>query len=141
MEYLFNRPPDVSFHLEYVRQLHESPTAITAEPIHSGSPVPLHTSLLFFCVLAAVPLDLDNQMKWLVRSVSVVDYDDKVRQVALPDASGLIWNLKAQAMVLDVSQDTGMGLHHTAQLSFPIAVQNDPVYVALSGVGLPTIPL
>src|SRR5690606_27303133 len=62
MEYLFNRPPDVSFHLEYVRQLHESPTAITAESIHSGSPVRLHSSLLFLCVLAAVPFDLDNQM-------------------------------------------------------------------------------
>ena len=106
--------------------------------IHTGHPVLVHRRLLLLGVLAAVALDLDDEVERVLPAPAVVDEDDEVRQVAAALGAVAVRDLEAEPVVLDVGQHARVRLGDAAELGLPVLVVDHPVHVALARVGLPT---
>src|SRR5262245_57790229 len=68
-------------------------------------------------------------MEKIIGSMSVVHQHDEIGQVFADFRAIPVWNFKAKIMVFGIGDDFGVSLGHTAELRFPIAVEDDPVDV------------
>jgi hypothetical protein len=71
--------------------------------------------------------------------VAVVDPHDEVGEIAAHFGAVAVRDFEAEVVILDVGAFLGMGFGDAAELPFPLAVENDPVDVAVPGAGLPAV--
>jgi hypothetical protein len=115
--------------------LGKGPTTVSADIVDPGHPIGVHRGRLLLGVLAAIALDLDDQIQRIV--MSVVDPDDEVWQVSFGRRTVEIGHLETEALVFDVGAHTRVRLDDTTEFGFPIAVANDPIHMAATVIGFP----
>ena len=81
VELAFDLGFEVGLDLVDLGELGEGPAAVGAEVVHAGHPVGFHGGLLLLGILAAVALDLDDQVQQVVVAVAVIHQHDEVGQV------------------------------------------------------------
>ena len=114
--------------------------------VHARHPVRFHRGLLLLGVLAAVALDLHDEVEQVVLAVlvlpaAVVHQHDEVRPVLPRLGTVQVRHLEPEAVVLDVRPDLRVFLGHAAKLGLPVAVEDHPVDVAAVRAGLPAVRL
>ena len=64
---------EIALDLIDLGEFSEGPTAVRAEVVHTGHPIGGHRGGLLLGILAAVALDLHDEMKKVIVSVAVID--------------------------------------------------------------------
>src|SRR5580700_3155329 len=122
-----------------VSELRKRPAAVLAVVVHAGHPVRIHRYLLFLRVLTPVTLDLDDQVQQIVLAVAVIHQHDKIRKVAPWLGAMPVRDFETEVVILRVRLDARVRFGDAAELGFPVAVEDHPVYVATAWIGLPAI--
>ena len=131
VEFAFDLGLEISLDLIDLGELGERPAAVGAEMVHAGHPVGVHRGFLLLRILAAVALDLDDEMQQVIGAVAVIHQHDEVGQILPHLGAVAIRHFQAEVVVLHVGDHLGMRFGHAAELRLPVAVEHDPVDVVL----------
>ncbi len=107
--------------------------------IDARNPAGFHDVLLQLGVLAPVALNFDDQVQEILRTVTVVDQYNEVRQIAVRLAPHDIGDFQTEVVVLGVRDHAGMGFDNAAELAFPATIEDYIVDVAFAWVCLPEV--
>src|SRR5439155_23933431 len=78
----------------------------------------------------AVTFDLDDEVEQVIITMPIVDSNDEVGAIDSVLTGEPIRNLEPEVVVLHIRSHARMRLSDTAELAFPIAIENDPIDMA-----------
>jgi hypothetical protein len=119
-------------------KLLERPTAEPITVIDPRHPIGLHCGAFLLGILAAVAFDFDHKMKRIIGAMPIVKQHQKIWPILPLVGAVEIGNLKAERVILGISDHLRMRLDYAAKLALPVAVENHPVDMGAARVSPPT---
>src|SRR5258708_16053197 len=100
-------------------EFRERPAPMPPGAIDAWQPERLDGVALVFGILAAVALDLDDQVQQVVFTMSIIDAHNEVPAIHAVLSPASVGNFEAQRVVLYVAPYAGMLFGHPAELTLP----------------------